>query len=989
MVRTEIYINNTQVDLKDDFVYDLNFEISDIARPESRQANYSKTITIPASKNNDILFGHIFSLSKDILNITTTNFNPDFNPNLKATAQIFTNGSKVFDGVAQLTNIIRNEFYHIEYEIIVLGNIITPFSAIGEKYMTELDVSEYDHEYTRDNVVNSWDTSIIQGGVPVAFSLGNGYVYPMIDYGHSVDLINYDLEHFKGALYIKTLWDKIMDSIGFTYTSTILNSTFFKSLILPFNSPTLRLTASQILDRQFRTSTSSDITTPVTGVTNTDVLIYDDDTTAPNYDTSNQYNTGTGIFEVGATLNGVFSFTGQFQLQGEFIPSVGYSVIPNGRIHVIFRLKKDVGGVISTLWIGGVFIDQLKPQTGAFTTPDPAPYQLGLATIDRNFTTGMGYSAIGNHFNYNVSNIPLNAGDKVYMEYSYTMVPQTFGGTIFGSSDTFRDAATETIFTTGTFNLTIQQDSFIQETVADPTIIEGQTVLANNLLPNKVKQKDFMLSIIKALNLYVDIDPDVTNGLIIETRDDYYTSNIQDWSLKLDNDVDMVIKPMGALEANQYIYGYKEDKDYYNERYKNRWSEIYGTRTIDVANDFNKNKKSIDLIFSPTPLVGNNNFDRVISSIIKVDTAGVVSPFEGNIRLLYYGGLKDTNMSWMLHYDGGTTVEGFNQYPYAGHLDDVYNPTIDLNFGVPFEIFYDNRWQDINYSNGNLYNRYWKKQITEITDKNSKIVEANFNLKPIDIAKLSFRDLYYFDKNYFRLNKVVAYNPNSTNTTKCQFIKIAEAPSFALDTLPVDGSVKSYISGDEKAPLFGAENFGENNIPVRSIQNNNIVTGQRNYIGQGSVNISINGNDNIIGGDSRNVTIIGDQVAVEGGLENVYVFNSPDIEVTESNVVIINGQYVSGGDSVITLTAGTYTLDESKKTFLCDCSSGNVTINLPPVEGLEGNDYFIKRIDNTGQYKVTVIPNGSQTIDGKADFEIKKQNLSVIIQPDESNWYLH
>lgn len=982
MIRTELYVNNILVDLKEDFVFDLNFQISDITRPESKQANYSKTIEVPSTKTNDILFSHIFSLSHDILNTSSVNFNPDFNPNLKAEAQLFNNSAKVFDGIIQLTDIKRNDHYDITYEIILLGNTITPFSAIGDKYMSDLDLSEFDHEYNKTNIVDSWDNQIIQNAVPVPFQLGNGYVYPFIDYGQSVDLINFEVEHFKPAFYVKELWDKIWSDAGFTVSGTFPNSTIFKSLIIPHNSPNLRLTGTQIMDRQFRASYSAPTTLTALTTYQYYGLVYNDETTSPNYDSSAQYDNTTGIFEVSPTLNGTFNFTGQLRLTGTFTPSVGYPVIPNNRIRGIFRLQKDSGGTITTLGIWGTYIQNTVAQTGAYTTTDPAPSQFGLSDPEYP-AASFGFPPVGNHFNWSVSNIRLNVGDKVYMEVQYFT---DWLGT--GLNGQFRDAATETINSTGTYELNILSDSYIYATIADPNILEGQTMLMNNILPNKVKQKDFILSLVKCFNLYIDINPDVTNEVIIETRDDFFTNNVQDWTLKLDNSQDLVIRPMGALEANQYIFKHKEDKDYYNQRYKTRWGEDYGTRTIDVVNDFNKNKKVIDTIFSPSPLVGNDNFDRIITPFINVDSAGIVTPFEGNIRLLYYGGMKDTNSQWFMNEDSGT-LTAFDQYPYAGHLDDPYNPTIDLNFGVPFEIFYDNRWQDINYSNGNLYNRYWKKQINEITDKNSKMVTGYFNLKPIDISTMSFRDLYYFDKNYFRLNKIIGYNPNAQNLTQCEFIKLIEAPTFVLSTLPVDGSVRAYTGTDEKAPLFGNETFGNNVVPVRSSQNNNQARGQNNVINQGSRNCDITGNNNIISGYCKNVTIISDGVSVDGNLENIFVFNSPDITVTESNVVIINGQYVSGGDSVVTLTAGTYSMDTLRKTFLCDCSSGDITINLPPVAGLEGTDWKVKRIDKVGQYKVYLIPDGSELIDNAIDYKINKENLSVTIQPNESGWWLH
>jgi hypothetical protein len=117
--------------------------------------------------------------------------------------------------------------------------------------------------------------------------------------------------------------------------------------------------------------------------------------------------------------------------------------------------------------------------------------------------------------------------------------------------------------------------------------------------------------------------------------------------------------------------------------------------------------------------------------------------------VLYSEFPKACTPNWTFTYSGGTV--SFSEYYFAGHLDDPFNPTIDINYGVPFEIMYDGA--QINYTNNNLYNRYYKKFISEITDKDSKIITAEFKLTPLDISNLDFRKLYLIDNTYFRINK--------------------------------------------------------------------------------------------------------------------------------------------------------------------------------------------------------------------------------------------
>ena len=53
----------------------------------------------------------------------------------------------------------------------------------------------------------------------------------------------------------------------------------------------------------------------------------------------------------------------------------------------------------------------------------------------------------------------------------------------------------------------------------------------NSALPTKIKQKDYLKSIIQALNLFIDVDPVNPNNLIIESFNDFYNGDIIDFEI--------------------------------------------------------------------------------------------------------------------------------------------------------------------------------------------------------------------------------------------------------------------------------------------------------------------------------------------------------------------------------------------------------------------------------------------------------------------------
>ncbi len=105
MILTQIYINNEEIDLKDDVSIPINFDIADIREPQKKGTTWSKTVILPGSSFNNNLFSNIWNVNAVINSSGTVNFTPNFNPNLKAQAEITYNEATQFKGICQLLNL--------------------------------------------------------------------------------------------------------------------------------------------------------------------------------------------------------------------------------------------------------------------------------------------------------------------------------------------------------------------------------------------------------------------------------------------------------------------------------------------------------------------------------------------------------------------------------------------------------------------------------------------------------------------------------------------------------------------------------------------------------------------------------------------------------------------------------------------------------------------------------------------------------------------
>jgi hypothetical protein len=848
----KVYINNEQIDINDGISLALTYAIADIKEPEKRNTTFSKTAYAPGTQLNNKFFGQIWNVNTSINSSGTINFNPSFNPNLKASAIITYNDVVQFTGIVQLLNINVDDNYEIEYELAFLGELGNIFQVIENKTLAEVDLSAYNHLYTAQVQKNSWDYAITKNGSSYPFTLGEGYVYPLIDYGYN-NGVDWNVKHLFPAVYVKTIIDKIIGDAGFQYDSTFFNTDLFKRLVIPFSGgSSLKLTDAQIENRTFR-ATSTGVTQINVIGSLTQTIAITDDSTVPNFDGGGNYNTGTSQFTV---LNsGTYTFRFKPKVSVTHFPSA--NTFLNGQNPQLgwFRIRKQSGGLIV---LGSVVVRLCE------TTAVPNTFSIlnGGSTVTSGVTTLEQTGELS-------VNVFVNAGDVIYCEFT-NVSGQVYGNGANSASNYAR--------------VNVNVGTLFAAQISDVNIQEGDLVELNSVLPAKFKQSEFLKSIIKCFNLFIQQDKLIPNKLLIEPRKDFYPNTpdyVRDWTDKLDNSKEIKIIPMGELNTKRFIFTYKKDEDYYNSQYFDEYQEVYGEKILDVENDFLKGEIKNEVIFSPTPLVDTLGIDRIIPKIYDVDEQGTIKPKASNIRLLYYGGIKTTNNPYNHIASSGTTV--LSTYGYAGHVDNPTAPIIDLSFGVPKEVMYLTE----SYTANNLFNVYWADYFNELIDKNSKIFVGYFNLNELDINGLDFKCSFYFENEYWRLNKIYDYNPATSETTKCEFVKLKTSIPFAQDTgVPIKGGIK-YLNAGDIAPAATNRTLSNNSYGIKSFGNyNNMPT-----IGSG---ILVSGNNNSVGEGSTNVTILGSSgVTVLGGVSNVTLINSNDVEVTQSNTSYVNGVAVS------------------------------------------------------------------------------------------------
>ena len=179
--KLQIIANNVPLDTYDDWDISLNYQIQDILDITKRVTSFSKTIIIPGTKHNNNFFKNIFDLNVD-LSISS------YNPKKSIPCQISIGDEAVFTGNLELLQVIVNQKL-VEYEIVVTGVLKNLLFNFGDYYLNDLNLSEYNHTRSISAITNSWNYNIIKNSSLFnATGLGEGYVYPYINYGASQNI---------------------------------------------------------------------------------------------------------------------------------------------------------------------------------------------------------------------------------------------------------------------------------------------------------------------------------------------------------------------------------------------------------------------------------------------------------------------------------------------------------------------------------------------------------------------------------------------------------------------------------------------------------------------------------------------------------------------------------------------------------------------------------------------------------------------------------
>jgi hypothetical protein len=236
---TELWIKDQLADINEFDPIPLNFSITETDSVFIKSVPYSKMFKLPDTPTNRLIFERLFNF-----NIRQNTWGVQ-----KVECVYYVDTIEIFRGFIQLVRTIISRGI-IEYEVFLISNKKAILLDIpNDSKLEDLEwPTSTKHSFSASNIFNNisgntqeiqpyqyyfWDSgNFVDKVIPNEYDYSLGY---NITRFAAIDFENY----FRPGVYVKSIWDRIFETYGYSYSSTFLESDFFKNLIMPFTNDDL------------------------------------------------------------------------------------------------------------------------------------------------------------------------------------------------------------------------------------------------------------------------------------------------------------------------------------------------------------------------------------------------------------------------------------------------------------------------------------------------------------------------------------------------------------------------------------------------------------------------------------------------------------------------------------------------------------------------------------------------------------------------------
>ena len=234
-----LYIEGEKVELSEKEGINIKLNTQDINDISKVNAGYSKDFSVMASKSNNKLFKHYYNA--DIIG--------GFDARTKKKATIYLDDLFFISGRIRLTSTVIENNLIVSYRIQFEGDVVNVKDVLGDKKISDLNLSAYNHEYNSGNVLQGLTSSLFSGSVvyPLISSVNrwlwdssNAYLptenSKNISYNSADDEQSISYTELKPALKIADIINQIQIDNNINFAGDFFNRDYYNNLFLWFSN---------------------------------------------------------------------------------------------------------------------------------------------------------------------------------------------------------------------------------------------------------------------------------------------------------------------------------------------------------------------------------------------------------------------------------------------------------------------------------------------------------------------------------------------------------------------------------------------------------------------------------------------------------------------------------------------------------------------------------------------------------------------------------
>lgn len=760
-----LYINGKLADLKLDVPIPYTYRFDSVDIPGAIRTGNSRTLTLPGTLNNTLIFGGIDKVQS-----------AGFNASVKAEYMLFNNGQRINRGYLQLINILKEP---LEFEVTLFDELGDFFNKLKEKKLVELPLN-ITHKIDSKYLSNLWSKPEVFNDVeyiPMLQGFYSGFdsnKYVRKD-GTTVEFSNnyneWEIAKFssikqKPALRLLSILNTFKSEYNINFTDVlsdpIIQSAYITGLSLQERTEEIKLVNTSHLKSYhsipfsgrnienrtllFDKSTSSDaLGVLINGLPNLDKYI--------NKEVDIDANVAITISDVivrseALDLSGITEYELHPTSRPDYPrPTLRYSLkIDNQELNVLcndYRLRYEYG----------------RWEPIFFNATDVLEESFVKKIYPKVNNVGSEFSFL-NVWDYRVWNLRTSQ----YEDFLVNALEVSY-------------------------NVSVEVN--YKAKALSEVVVAGTEVILEKIMPKDLTQFDFLVNIAKHLGLVFYSEND---KITVCKRKDYYINEINNLTVIKR----MAVKPL-VFDKNKLIFGYKENtSNSFFKEYKDKTGNNYCDKLVNTGYEFNAEKQRY---FGSTPFESPIVIDYQFGKL-KANNAEFTeySKVITNLRLPLLASFKDGNYEYsannlQIYFKNGSIPYQYeifdelisnNNQQYRDGLPVSVMPLftnikagLSLDYGKPevsFTSLTDTEYpEDIT-----LFSKRFKNYIIDRYNADSRLYECEVYIPLNELLDNIGRKFYYLDNSYWVIQSIEDYDYNNPGKAKVTLLKVKDINNYII-----------------------------------------------------------------------------------------------------------------------------------------------------------------------------------------------------------------